>query len=149
MKKLILIFTVIFVSYGKTNEIIFEGTGKADINGYTFNDNSSYKLYRSNGHWKSSTGDFGLHTCLGTVTTNKNGKNGFNVYCKNISQKDDYFIMKIYRDSQYQESGAGRAKIVEASKNYSYLLGAECSHAVTYLKSSDYFAMQKCKYLID
>ena len=146
MKKLILIITLIFSSVGKAGEITFEGTGKADINGYTFNEDSSYKLYRSNGHWKSSIGDFGLHTCLGTVTTDKNGKNGFNVYYKNISQKNDYFIMKIYRDSEYQESGAGRAKIVEASNNYSYLIGAECSHAVTYLKSSDYFAMQKCKF---
>ena len=45
MKKIILIFA----SYGNTNEITFEGTGKAGINGYTFNDNSSYKLYKSNG----------------------------------------------------------------------------------------------------
>ena len=146
IKKIILILTFLFVSFGKAGEIIIEGTGKADINGYTFNDNSSYKLYRSNGHWKSSTGDFGLHTCMGTVTSDKNGKNGFNVYCKNTSQKDDYFIMKIYRDSEYQESGAGIAKIVEASKSYSYLIGAKCSHAVTYLKSSDYFSMQKCKF---
>ena len=146
IKKLILILTFIFVSFGKAGEIIIEGTGKADINGYTFNDNSSYKLYRSNGHWKSSTGDFGLHTCLGTVTNSKEGKSGFNVYCKNTSQKDDYFIMKIYRDSEYQESGAGIAKILEASKSYSYLIGAKCSHAVTYLKSSDYFSMQKCKF---
>ena len=146
IKKLILILTFLFLSYGKAGEIIFEGTGKADINGYTFNDNSSYKLYRSNGHWKSSTGDFGLHTCLGTVTNSKEGKSGFEVYCKNISQKEDYFIMKIYRDSEYQESGAGTAIIVEASKDYGYLIGAECSHAVTYLKSSDYFAMQKCKF---
>ena len=146
MKKLILIFLVIFASHGKVDEIIFEVTGKADINGYTFNDNSSYELYRSNGHWKSSLGDFGLHTCVGTVTKSKEGKSGFNVYCKNTSQKDDYFIMLIFRDSEYQESGAGKAKIVEASKNYNYLLGAECSHAITYLKSSDYFAMQKCKF---
>ena len=144
IKKLILIF--LFVSFGKAGQITFEASGKADISGYTFNDNSSYKLYRSNGHWKSSTGDFGLHTCMGTVTSDKNGKNGFNVYCKNTSQKDDYFIMKIYRDSEYQESGAGIAKIVEASKSYSYLIGAKCSHAVTYLKSSDYFSMQKCKF---
>ena len=143
---LILILSFLFISFGKAGEMIIEGTGKADINGYTFNDNSSYKLYKSNGHWKSSTGDFGLHTCLGTVTSDKNGKNGFNVYCKNTSQKDDYFIIKIYRDSEYQESGAGIAKIVEASKSYSYLIGAECSHAVTYLKSSDYFSMQKCKF---
>ena len=146
IKILILIFSFLFISFGKAGEMIIEGTGKADINGYTFNDNSSYKLYKSNGHWKSSTGDFGLHTCLGTVTSDKNGKNGFNVYCKNTSQKDDYFIIKIYRDSEYQESGAGIAKIVEASSSYSYLIGAVCSHAVTYLKSSDYFSMQKCKF---
>ncbi len=146
IRRLILILTFLFVSFVKAGEIIIEGTGKADISGYTFNDNSSYKLYKSNGHWKSSTGDFGLHTCMGTVTSDKNGKNGFNVYCKNTSQKDDYFIIKIYRDSEYQESGAGVAKIVEASKSYSYLIGAECSHAVTYLKSSDYFSMQKCKF---
>ena len=145
-KKLILILIFLFVSFGKAGQITFEASGKADISGYTFNDNSSYKLYRSNGHWKSSTGDFGLHTCLGTVTNSKEGKSGFDVYCKNISQKNDYFIMLIFRDSEYQESGAGKAKIVEASKNYNYLLGAECSHAITYLKSSDYFAMQKCKF---
>ena len=146
IKKLIIILIFLFVSFAKTGQITFEASGKADISGYTFNDNSSYKLYRSNGHWKSSTGDFGLHTCLGTVTNSKEGKSGFDVYCKNISQKDEYFIIQIFRDSEYQETGAGRAKIVETSKNYNYLLGAECSHAITYLKSSDYFAMQKCKY---
>ena len=146
MKKLILIFVVIFASNGNADEITFEVTGKADISGYTFNDNSSYKLYSSNGHWKSSSGDFGLHTCVGTVTNSKDGKSGFNVYCKNISQKDEYIIMKIFRDSEYKESGSGKAQIVEVSKNYNYLLGAICSHAITYLESSDYFAMQKCKF---
>ncbi len=146
MKKLILTLAVLFISCGNANEIIFEFNGKAEISGFTFNDNSSYKLYKSNGHWKSSTGDFGLTECLGTVTNSKNNKNGFDVYCKNISQKDDYIYMKIYRDSEYKESGAGKAKIIEASKNYSYLLGAECSHAITYLKSSNYFGLQKCKF---
>ena len=146
IKKSILILIFLFVSFVKAGQITFEASGKADISGYTFNDNSSYKLYRSNGHWKSSTGDFGLHTCLGTVTNSKEGKSGFDVYCKNIYQKEDYFVMKIYRDWEYQVSGAGRAIIVEASKDYSNLIGAECSHAVTYLKSSDYFAMQKCKF---
>ena len=146
MKKLIIILLLLFISFGNTGEIIFESSGKAHIKGYTFNDNSSYKLYRSNGYTKSSTGDLGLHNCLGTVTNSKDGKVGFNVYCKNIFEKDEYFIMKIFRDSEYQESGAGKAKIVEVSKYYNYLLGAECSHAVTYLKSSEYFAMQKCKF---
>ena len=113
---------MLYVSFVSADEIIFEITGKAEINGFTFNDNSSYKLYKSNG-----------------IT-------GFNVYCKNISQNDDYIIMKIFRGSEYQESGAGQAKIIEASKNYAYLVGSECSHAITYLKTSDYFAIQKCKF---
>ena len=125
MKKLIIILAVLIVSHSNSSEITFEATGKADINGYTFNDNSSYKLYKSSGHWKSSTGDFGLHTCLGTVTTSKNNKNGFNVYCRYVSQEDDYITIKIYRDSEYKESGAGKAKIIEVTENYSFLL---CNH---------------------
>ena len=82
---------------------------------------------------KSSTGDFGQHSYLGTFTNNKKGKSGFDVYCKNLFQKEDYFIKKINRDSEYQNSGAVRAKIVEASNNFTYLIGAECSYAVTYL----------------
>ena len=54
--------------------------------------------------------------------------------------------MKVYRDSEYQESGAGKAIIIETSNNYNYLLELNYSHAVTYLKSSDYFAMQKCRF---
>ena len=63
------------ISYSNANNITFEGFGNADISGFSFNDNSSYKLYKSNGHWKSSTGDFGLHEGLGTVRIDKNNKN--------------------------------------------------------------------------
>ena len=79
MKNLILIFKLIFVSIEKTGEITIQDTGKAEISLYTFNDHSSYKLYRSNGNWKSSTWDFGLHICLSTVISEKNVKNGFNI----------------------------------------------------------------------
>ncbi len=145
MKNLILILAVVIVSIGHANQITFEASGKANIDGFTFNDTSSFKLYKSNGHWKNSTGDYGLHQCMGTVTSNKNNKGGINVYCKYTSQNDDYFFMKIFRDSEYQDSGAGKAIIVETSDSYKFLLGTGCTHAVTYLKS-DYFAMQKCKY---
>tara|TARA_X000000950_G_scaffold267504_1_gene344057 strand:- start:1318 stop:1752 length:435 start_codon:yes stop_codon:yes gene_type:complete len=133
------------ISYSNANNITFEGFGNADISGFSFNDNSSYKLYKSNGHWKSSTGDFGLHECLGTVRTDKNNKNDFDLYCKYISQLNDYFIVMISRDSEYKESGSGKGLIIETSAGYKYLLQAKCSHAVTYL-GSDYFAMQKCKF---
>ena len=41
IKKLIIILIFLFVSFAKTGEITFEASGKADISGYTFNDNNS------------------------------------------------------------------------------------------------------------
>ena len=54
--------------------------------------------------------------------------------------------MKIHRNSEYEESRTVRAKIVEAFKNFIYLIGAERLHAISYLKTLDHFAMQKYKF---
>ncbi len=64
------------------------------------NDKAHKNFIESNGHWKSSTGDFGLHTCIGTVTNNKEGKNLDLMFIVKIYLSIDYFIMKIYRDSE-------------------------------------------------
>ena len=39
IKKLIIILIFLYVSFAKTGQITFEASGKADISGYTFNDN--------------------------------------------------------------------------------------------------------------
>ena len=138
-------FVLLIMFKAITSEITFEGTGKAIISGIEFNDTSSYKLYQSNGHWKSTSGDYGLHECYGTLNSSKKKEINFDVYCKYTSQDNEYFILKISRDSEYQESGFGSGLILETSSKYKHFLGAKCNHAVTYL-DLDYFAMQKCKY---
>jgi hypothetical protein len=144
MKIKILFLALILVSYSNASEVRIDTTGRADISGLTFKDKSKYRLYKSNGHWKSSSGDYGLHECFGTLKNDKNNKAQFEVYCKNISQENEYFIIKIYRDTEYQKAGLGKATIVEVSDGYNHLLNATCDHAITYIEL-DYFAIQKCK----
>ena len=57
----------------------------------------------------------------------------FDVYCKYTLQNNEYFILKISRDSEYQESGFGNGLILETSSEYKHFLGAKCNHAVIYL----------------
>ena len=146
MKYLLLIFKIVIPSliYANQSEIVFEGQGKAEINGFTFKNNSKFQLFKSKGYWKSSAGDFGTNECLGTLSEDKDNKKGYSVYCKNISQNDDYFIMKFFRESTYDGGGIGKALIIETSDNYKHYLNLECTHAITY-KELDYFGIQKCK----
>ena len=146
MKIIILAFVIVAVSsLTYANEFKVDMTGKADISGITFKDSSQYRLYKSNGHWKSSIGDYGLHNCFGTLKNNTEDDVEFEVYCKYISQNNEYFIMKFKRNRGFQDSGIGNAKIIETSKKYKYFLNATCNHAITYL-DKDYFAIQKCIY---
>ena len=42
----ITLFITFLISYSNANNITFEGFGNADISGFSFNDNSSYKEIR-------------------------------------------------------------------------------------------------------
>ena len=146
MKIIILAFVIVAVSsLTYANEFKVDMTGKADIFGITFKDSSKYRLYKSNGHWKSSIGDYGLHNCFGTLKNDTEDDVEFEVYCKYTSQNNEYFIMKFKRNRGFQDSGIGNAKIIETSKKYQYFLNATCNHAITYI-DKDYFAIQKCNY---
>ena len=144
MKKLILILLLLTNSNSFANEFILDTSGSSEIEGITFKDNSKFRLYKSSGYWKSSSGDYGTAKCFGTLKNDKEDNVQFEVYCKHISQQKEYFIMKFLRGAGTQDSGIGKARVTETSKKFEYLLNLECNHAITYIKK-DYFAMQKCK----
>ena len=144
MKKLILILILLINSDSFAKEFILDTSGNSEIEGITFNDNSKFRLYKSNGYWKSSSGDYGTAKCFGTLKNDKKDNVEFEVYCKHISQQKEYFIMKFFRGVGTQDSGIGKATVTETSKKFEYLLNLECNHAITYIEK-DYFAMQKCK----
>ena len=145
MKKMILIFIFLVNSNILANEFELDTTGSSEIEGIIFNDNSKFRLYKSNGYWKASSGDYGTVKCFGTLKNNKDNSVEFEVYCKHISQDKQHFVMKFLRGIGTQDSGIGKAKITETSQKFGYLLNLECNHAITYIEK-DYFAIQKCKY---
>ena len=144
MKKLILILLLFKNSYSFAKEFTLDTSGSSEIEGITFNDNSKFRLFKSNGYWKSSSGDYGTVKCFGTLKNDPEDNVQFEVYCKHISQEKEHFVMKFFRGVGTQDSGIGRATVTETSKKFEYLLNLECKHAITYIEQ-DYFALQKCK----
>ena len=144
MKKLILIFLYILNTYSLAKEFILDTSGTSLTEGITFNDNSKFRLFKSNGYWKSSSGDYGTVKCFGTLKNDKEDNVQFEVYCKHVSQQKEHFVMKFFRGIGTQDSGIGKAIVTETSKKFEYLLNLECKHAITYIEK-DYFAMQKFK----
>ena len=103
-------------SFSNARELLIDGTGKAEMIGITFNDDSKFRVYKSNGHWKASSGDYGLSECFGTMRSYSDNKVDFEVYCKLHAQDKEYFIMKFIAKRDAQESGVGQATIVDTSK---------------------------------
>ena len=144
MKQVIFIFLLIINSISFAKEFTIDTSGSSEIEGLTFNDSSKFSLFKSNGYWKSSSGDYGTVKCFGTLKNDKENNVEFEVFCKHVSQQKEYFILKFFRGLGTQDSGIGKAVVVETSKNFENLLNSECKHAITYIEK-DYFAMQKCK----
>ena len=123
MKKIIIILFLTINSFSNAEEFLIDG----------------------NGHWKASSGDYGLSECFGTVRNYFDDKVDFEVYCKLLAQDKEHFVMKFITKRDTQESGIGQAIIVDTSKKYKFLLNAKCNHAITYI-DLDYFSIQKCNY---
>ena len=144
MKKIIIILFLTINSFSNAEEFLIDGTGKAEMVGITFNDKSKFRIYKSSGHWKASSGDYGLSECFGSMRNYNDNKVAFEVYCKLTAQDNEHFVMKFFRGVGTQDSGIGKATVTETSKKFEYLLNLECKHAITYIEQ-DYFALQKCK----
>ena len=140
----LLIFLTLASSVTYSNEVIINGTGTSNVSGLTFSDGSKFRLFTSKGHWRASSGDYGLSDCYGTLKNDENDDVQFEVFCSMIAQDKENFIMKFFRNKGSQDVGTGKALIVDATERFKYLLNANCNHAITYIEK-EYFAIQKCK----
>ena len=111
MKKIILIFILIINCNSFAAEFKLDTSGTSEIEGITFNDSSKFRLYKSKGYWKASSGDYGTVKCFGTLKNNKDNSVEFEVYCKHTSQDKQHFVMKFLRGVGTQDAGIGKAKI--------------------------------------
>ena len=143
-----LIFLIVFLSLASSisysDDVVINGTGTSNVSGLTFSDGSKFRLYTSQGHWRASSGDYGLSECYGTLKNDKNDDVQFEVFCNMIAQDEENFVMKFFRNKGSQDAGTGKAVIVDATERFKYLLNANCNHAITYIKKN-FFGIQKCK----
>ena len=140
----LLIFLSLVSSISYSKDVVINGTGISNVTGLTFSDGSKFRLFTSQGHWRASSGDYGLSDCYGTLKNDINDDVVFEVYCNMIAQDEEYFIMKFFRNKGSQDVGTGKAVIVDATERFKYLLNADCNHAITYIKNN-FFGIQKCK----
>ena len=139
-----LFFLTLASSVTYSNEVVINGTGTSNVSGLTFSDGSKFRLFTSQGHWRASSGDYGLSDCYGTLKNDENDDVQFEVFCNMIAQDEENFVMKFFRNKGSQDVGTGKAVIVDASERFKFLLNADCNHAITYIKK-EYFGIQKCK----
>ena len=56
MKKIIFIFLLIINFNSFANEFKLDTSGTSEIEGITFDDSSKFRLFKSKGYWKASSG---------------------------------------------------------------------------------------------
>ena len=94
MKKIMLILIFLINSNILANEFELDTNGSSETEGIIVNANSKFRLYKSTGYWKVSSGDYGTVKCFGTLKNDKNENVQFEVYCKLVSQEKEHFILK-------------------------------------------------------
>ena len=136
--------SVFNINYTLAEDFLLEFTGKAETKGFSFSDNSSYKLYTSEGYWKSSFGDYGKNSCFGDITKNSLEAINLELICQLQSKDGSIAWQKVTRNSESQKAGVGQVIFFDGTKRLTNLVGVTCTHAVTYVEDA-YFVMQKCK----
>ncbi|MBF95653.1 MAG: hypothetical protein CFH34_01006 [Alphaproteobacteria bacterium MarineAlpha9_Bin4] len=144
MKKIILIFTIIFVSCTSVNskEYIFEAYGKSNQDTINISDDFKFSSYTSEGMWDDNNGDYGNEICSGYVKQ-MNKKVELEVFCETINQNNEKFWNSRVRKSD-KGGGVGQITILNGTGKYKSLIGLSCPYGINYKNNYAWFRA-KCK----
>ena len=144
INKLILILSVIIVSYGNTSakDYIFEAYGISKLSTIKILDNFKFSAYTSEGMWDDSNGDYGNEKCSGYVKQ-QNKKVELEIFCETVNQNNEKFWNSRIRKSD-KGGGIGKMTIINGTGKYKDFIGLECPYGVNYKKQHAWFRA-KCK----
>ena len=139
-----LLFFLIFIIYHKFTiayELnvmsIHNSKSITSLNGYDFS------ISEANGNWQDSLGNYGKSKILFYIESTENGQ----TFIKGLGQLDDQNKNKIWfvpiRKS-YQKAGVGNFQVIDASKNYTFLLNSSCTYAINYFENRSFLKV-RCK----
>ena len=147
MKKLTIIFLIIFVSCGNVRsfDYIIQSHGKREIiKSYPISKDKKYLNFILEGTFTDNLGNYGIWDNASTVTLQNNNVINLQGYGKRIFQNNEVIYIKGFRNRQEQQAGVGKIEVVNAYKPLLSLIGMSCTYAVNFYEDNAYF-IQKCK----
>ena len=144
MQYIILSLIVLFCNILYAEEIIIDATATTNITTFTLANKSTYSIFKSDGSWTSTLGDYGHLECMGPIEkSDKYFK--LNHMCEYTNQSKIKFWARVIREgNQDADAGVGKIIIVDAIDNYKKFIGYKCNYAIKYLDNK-IFTTAKCR----
>ena len=140
------LFLLIFLLPLKTfaNKYSSESSGKETYN-FSINTKDGYskQIRKTEGTWTDSLGNYGINTCVGTLTQD-NRKLNLDLICENIDQDKEKSWSKLYRKNTIDDSVVGVIEYIDATEKYKFLIGKKCNYALKFYEKSFFFFKHKC-----
>ena len=140
------LFLLIFLLPLKTfaNKYSSESSGKETYNfSIDTKDGYSKQIRKTEGTWTDSLGNYGINTCVGTLTQD-NSKLNLDLICENIDQDKEKSWSKLYRKNTIDDSVVGVIEYIDATEKYKFLIGKKCNYALKFYEKSFFFFKHKC-----
>ena len=141
-----LLFLLIFLLPLKTfaNKYSSESSGKETYNfSIDTKDGYSKQIRKTEGTWTDSLGNYGINTCVGTLTQDDRKLN-LDLICENIDQDKEKSWSKLYRKNTIDDSVVGVIEYIDATEKYRFLIGKKCNYALKFYEKSFFFFKHKC-----
>ncbi len=131
------IYQKVTIAYELNIMSIHDSRSITSLNEYEFS------ISEANGNWQDSLGNYGKSKILFYTESTENGE----TYIKGLGQLGDQNNNNIWfvpiRKS-HQQAGVGNFKVIDASKNYIFLINSLCTYAINYLENRSFLKV-RCK----
>ena len=145
-KKLIIIFTSLFLTHVYSAEIEMQTNSRVQYDEFIFTNNSKYIIINQEGQWTDSIGNYGSNECKGLIKKDENDVVFFlDVVCELTDQNNVVTRRKFERTGSQIERGVGVSTIIDSTSKYKEeLIGTKCTYAVNRTKNM-VFGKSVCK----
>ena len=132
--------------FGFTYEVEFFFTAdERDTDIMKFSELITLRQFKGKGNWKDNKGDYGVVDCMGNHTIIKSNKTLLKMYCKEMNENNNNFVIMFDRNSENFNAGVGQSIYLVATGKYQQYLNLKCIYAVKSFESKGSIIKQKCR----
>ena len=146
MKKIILIFAVVFVSSGNVSakDYILEQQGKRIlVKEHIYSETDNLKVFKLEGTFKDNAGNFGEANSIVTVITVNNIVEKLEASNELIYNGNIKAFNTAKRANNELKQGVGKWYFTYATKSISAIINSECIYSIRYYKDN-FLTLAKC-----